>query len=866
MYKNYLTKALLTLAILPGVFLKLFAETNIAPFATVSTSFVSSWETLEAVNDDINPSSSSDNSNGAYGNWDGEENYNTYNYVQYDWASSQDISSTSVYWWDDGQGIDQPTDAYIQYYSSGSWITVGSIGTALDQYNSLSLNITTTGLRIYMISDMATGILEWKVFTGSDDTEAPSTPTNLTSGTVTSSSVSLSWNASTDNVGVSGYNIIQNGNIVQSVTGLSATVTGLSANTTYTFSISAYDASGNVSGASSSIQVTTSSSGSGDSYNWPSYNPTISYDFKDEYGDIPTPNNVLDDCSGVVGTQSSQWWTFRWGSSANSLVTSAAITPMLERLNTDFAYFRDEMGWPPDSRALNGYKSAVYLYGSGLCTDNASNTDLGGWQSAIYYNGTSWPIILASYYPVYSFDPACTYSDKVSQQGAMVHEGIHCVLASMPGVKNAAWFHEGGNTWLQQEADSRRSGSYNSMGFLNAATMIAPFMPIECYSGWLQDGSFGGPSAEGVNMYDGGQQICTWRNLLGGVQYSNIFPTFLGQTLGTGSIAWIWKYCPSRVLEGMAGGLGEAQVRRLICEFRAKQAVVDFGEWTSAVIALLDANMGSAIRAEWQPSWLNPEVWYATPYVNTTNNNGVLTPESRTTPGWSGANQIPLTVSGNVVKVNFQPIGNNMTCQLCYIATNGTRVYSDLVSSGECSHSLNLTPANNVVIAVITNTDYIYQGETTRTAHYDYRLELVEGISGTANVNGRWYQAASLKSTSIAKGENNSYDISKYCNHNLSPSQNHVMFHKTVQPADGEMDISIFPNPVSEGTFMIDFPNSTNEMKSIEIMNVQGQTLYNNSVYNDKLLINTEGILQQGVYFVKVRTSAYKGTYKLIVE
>ncbi len=138
-------------------------DANIALFAAPSTSYVSSWETLEAVNDGIDPAGSTDNSNGAYGNWNGEENFNTYNYVQYDWTSSQNISSTSVFWWDDGLGIDQPTDAYIQYYSNGSWITAGNIGTALDQYNTLSLNITTTSLRIYMISAMATGILEWKV-------------------------------------------------------------------------------------------------------------------------------------------------------------------------------------------------------------------------------------------------------------------------------------------------------------------------------------------------------------------------------------------------------------------------------------------------------------------------------------------------------------------------------------------------------------------------------------------------------------------------------------------------------------------------------------------------------------------------------
>jgi len=485
----------------------------------------------------------------------------------------------------------------------------------------------------------------------------------------------------------------------------------------------------------------TSIDGKGAAYKWPSYSPNIAYDFRDEYGNISAPTKVLDDVSGVAGTISSDWWTFKWGTKANSLVTEAAIRPMLARFEKDFAYFRDEMGWPPDLRARDGYKSAIYLYGSGLSTDNASNTEKGGWQSAV----GKYPNVLASYYPVYCFDPGCTYSDKESQQSAMVHEGIHCILASMPGVKNAAWFHEGGNTWLQQEAYARQTGNYKEMGFLNGTSFLAPFMPIECYSGWLQDDSFGGPSAEGVNMYDGSQQICTWRTYLGGNQYGNAFPTFLGMTLGTESVAWIWRNCPTRVLEGMAKGLGENQLRRLITEYRAKQALIDMGKWSGAFATLLDNNFGRSIGAEWQPSWKNPEAWKATPYAKTTNSGGVLTPEQRTTPGWSGANQIPLKVTGNIVSVDFQPIGSNMTCQIAYRATDGTCVYSEPVSSGDCTLRLDKAPYNNVVIAVITNTDYVYNGETTRKAHYDYRLELGTGVSGTADIYTKWYNAPGVK-------------------------------------------------------------------------------------------------------------------------
>ena len=119
----------------------------------------------------------------------------------------------------------------------------------------------------------------------------------------------------------------------------------------------------------------------------------------------------------------------------------------------------------------------------------------------------------------------------------MIHEGIHAILTNL-GAAHVHWFQEGGNTWLQQEM-MRRSGAseYSGMGFLNAGDIMAPFVPIENYSGWLLDGSFGGPGAEGV---DAGGKKCNWRNMLGGVQYGNLFPTFLGLWVAEGAVPWIW--------------------------------------------------------------------------------------------------------------------------------------------------------------------------------------------------------------------------------------------------------------------------------------------------------------------------------------
>ncbi|MFB6318169.1 T9SS type A sorting domain-containing protein [Saccharicrinis sp. FJH54] len=843
-----------------GLFLGLFItggifaqqdSVNLALDAAITTSHVSPWETLGAVNDGVEPTSSTKTGT-AYGNWNGEGDYGIYNWVQYDWTNAVNVSSTAVYWWDDNPtadvGIAQPDDAYIEYWNGVSWISAGNIGTALNMYNQLYIGgVWTQRIRITMKSPAATGILEWKVF-------------GQTGGDCEATSFGLSIDVNGSAVSESGFaNILVGDNLVltaeeQTVgqyfwsgpNGLSESGNVLSLDDMQTNQSGTYTAMYiNECGAISEsvVYVTVGSSNDGSAYTWPAYDPPIYYDFRDEFPSLEMPTKDLEDCNNFAGRQSSGWWTFVWGPNARSLVTENAITPMLERFNQDFAYFRDTMGWPPDKRAKRGYRSGIYLYGSGLCTDNADTNALGGWQGATNFQGESWPMVLASYYPVYSFDPACPYGDREGQMGAMIHEGIHSLLADLPGARNSAWFHEGGNTWLQQEMESRRSGNYSSMGFLNAGAMIAPFMPIECYSGWLQDGSFGGPSAEGVNMFEGSKQICTWRNLLGGNQYGNLFPTLFSEIFGDHSVAWIWRYCENRVLEGIADTLGDYQMRRLIMEYRAKQALVDFGKWTTATRKLLDNNFGVSIKAEWQPSWLNPEVWKATPYVKTwINEDGLVVPEQRTTPGWSGANIVPLITEGDIVKVDFLPIGKNMGCQICYRAEDGSVVYGQPVFGGETSLKLEKKPANNVVFIVVTNTDYIYEGEKTRTAHFDYRLRLGEGVKERAHWNVRWYRW-NTKLNNIT-----------------------IPTDMEIPLADSRQKVSVYPNPVQlDRDINIRFENSLASPAEIKLVDVNGKLLTMKNTSSNTTLTCPEK-LSKGFYFVSVKTEDATEVHKLVVQ
>ena len=95
---------------------------------------------------------------------------------------------------------------------------------------------------------------------GEIDEEAPTQPTGLSTSTVTDTSIALSWNASSDNVGVDHYVVSSasaGGNTEQKASTTSATLTGLSPQTLYTMTVVAVDGAGNKSAPSAELCVTT---------------------------------------------------------------------------------------------------------------------------------------------------------------------------------------------------------------------------------------------------------------------------------------------------------------------------------------------------------------------------------------------------------------------------------------------------------------------------------------------------------------------------------------------------------------------------------------------------------------------------------
>ena len=161
-------------------------------------------------------------------------------------------------------------------WSTSTWTTVGTNAGATSwtwksfsfaSPSSAASYVSSAGLvrvQLSAANGVDNALLDYEAITvtsGSTppaDTTAPSAPTGLSSPSKTATSVNLAWTASTDNVGVTGYDVYRGTTVVGTVAGKSTTVSGLTANTAYSFTVKARDAAGNISAASGALAVTTS--------------------------------------------------------------------------------------------------------------------------------------------------------------------------------------------------------------------------------------------------------------------------------------------------------------------------------------------------------------------------------------------------------------------------------------------------------------------------------------------------------------------------------------------------------------------------------------------------------------------------------
>jgi hypothetical protein len=134
--------------------------------------------------------------------------------------------------------------------------------TALKSGDTLTVNVAEANPKATASFDIDNLSL---VVAGTDGV-APTVPQNVNASSSSSTTADVFWDASTDNVGVTGYTVLRDGSVVGSVGGGQLTFhdTGLSPSTGYGYTVEAFDAAGNTSAASSpAAQVTTQPGGGG---------------------------------------------------------------------------------------------------------------------------------------------------------------------------------------------------------------------------------------------------------------------------------------------------------------------------------------------------------------------------------------------------------------------------------------------------------------------------------------------------------------------------------------------------------------------------------------------------------------------------
>jgi hypothetical protein len=224
----------------------------------------------------------------------------------------------------------------VQSSTNGTAFTdlVASAGYRFDpaSANTVTINFSSTTIRYVRLNITAnTGwpaaqLSEFEVYGPSGgDTQAPTAPTNLAYTQPAAGQISLSWNASTDNVGVTGYDIYANGTLRSSVAANVRTYTdGQAASATVTYFVRAHDAAGNQSPNSNTVTRTGTSAG----VNLAVGKPIVASGFVHTF----VATNANDDSV-------STYWEGNGGAYPNTLTVSlganAAVTSVIVKLNPD---------------------------------------------------------------------------------------------------------------------------------------------------------------------------------------------------------------------------------------------------------------------------------------------------------------------------------------------------------------------------------------------------------------------------------------------------------------------------------------------------------------------------------------------------
>ena len=143
--------------------------------------------------------------------------------------------------------------------SNATWVSIDNGIGSITGLTSIVVSPTASVTYRLTASNATASVSAQVTVSVSSDSEAPSIPTNVSVVFYSSSEVLISWTASNDNIGVTGYKILRNGVQIGETTTSVYSDTNLVANTMYAYAVAAYDATGNSSAWSQTTSLTTQS-------------------------------------------------------------------------------------------------------------------------------------------------------------------------------------------------------------------------------------------------------------------------------------------------------------------------------------------------------------------------------------------------------------------------------------------------------------------------------------------------------------------------------------------------------------------------------------------------------------------------------
>ncbi len=215
------------------------------------------------------------------------------------------------------------------------------------------------------------------------DVTPPSVPDNLHKISSTVSSITLGWDASTDNVGVIGYHLYRNGTLIASPAGSSYTDSGLSVSTNYTYTISAYDNVSNESATSApyltaSSNDTTAPSVPNNTHTTSVLDTSIAIAWNTSTDDVAVTGYKVYRNGSLVGTTASTSFTdtgllpvTNYGYVVQAYDAASNTSGGSTQLDTQTAYDTTNPSVPANLVASSRTDSSITL-GWDLSTDNVS--------------------------------------------------------------------------------------------------------------------------------------------------------------------------------------------------------------------------------------------------------------------------------------------------------------------------------------------------------------------------------------------------------------------------------------------------------------------------------------------------------------